>query len=370
MTGLATRNASQTAVVLAMWLSAQLPDARDVSVTDVEQSSAGGYSNEPLFFTASWTDDLGPHRRELVTRLQAPGVALFPNPDLRREFLPLKALGRTPVPLPRVYWLEEDPAILGAPFMTMERVAGRIPPDNPPYTAAGWVLELSAEEQATLYDNGLRAIAAISGTDWRALGIECLDRPLDGITTSEERVEFAAGYFEWAAEGRSVPTLEAALEWVRTNCPASDEPLVVSWGDARIGNMVFGENLEVVAVLDWEQAVLGSPELDLGWWLFSRRTHGEGLGLELPPGFPSREATIARFEELTGHEVRHADFYEAYNGLLGSIAVMRLGDKLVEAGALPADSPMPMVNPAVVALAGMLGLPAPTGTVTSWATKT
>jgi aminoglycoside phosphotransferase (APT) family kinase protein len=65
------------------------------------------------------------------------------------------------VPLPRVYWLEEDPAVLGAPFMTMERVAGRIPPDNPPYTASGWVLSLSAEQQRLLYDNGLGAIAAI-----------------------------------------------------------------------------------------------------------------------------------------------------------------------------------------------------------------
>jgi aminoglycoside phosphotransferase (APT) family kinase protein len=285
-----------------------------------------------------------------------------------REFSLLRGLSRTDLPVPEVLWLEQDPAVLGAPFVTMERVRGRIPGDNPPYTQTGWVLELSPDEQARLYDNGLKAVAAVSACDWRALGLDdCLARPAAGETTSEERVRFAEEYLEWATQGRSFPLLEAALEWLKRHCPAEEEPIVLSWGDSRLGNMMFDDELGVVAALDWEQAALGSPELDLGWWLFSRRTHGEGLGLDLPPGFPTREQTIARYEQLTGREVRQIDFYEAFNGLVGSIAVMRIGDTMIDAGALPADSPMPAVNPASISLAGMLGLPTPAGEVTSWA---
>jgi hypothetical protein len=150
------------------------------------------------------------------------------------------------------------------------------------------------------------------------------------------------------------------LDQARRTDPRIDQPLLPT-------NQSLS-TLELVAALDWEQATLSSRELDLGWWLFSRRTHGEGLGIALPPGFPSREQDIARYEELTGEPVRHIEFYEVLNGLIGAIAVMRIGDTMIRAGALPADSPMPSVNPASVALAGLLGEPVPTGEVTSWAT--
>ena len=228
--------------------------------------------------------------------------------------------------------------MLGAPFVTMERVRGRIPADNPPYTMEGWVLDLTAEEQARLYDNGLKAVAAVSRCDWQSLGLDTIDglgMPLAAERTSEERLRFATGYLEWATRGRPFPVLDSALDWLTDRCPTEDEPLHLSWGDFRLGNMMFDDDLNVVAALDWEQASLGSRELDLGWWLFSRRTHGEGLGIELPPGFPTRAETIARYEELTGEEVRNIDYYEVYNGLVGATAVMKIGDTMINAGALP-----------------------------------
>jgi aminoglycoside phosphotransferase (APT) family kinase protein len=271
-----------------------------------------------------------------------------------------------------MFWLEQDPAVLGAPFVTMDRVRGRVPGDNPPYTVKGWVLELSPAEQERLYDNGLKTVAAVSRCDWRALGLDDvagLGMPDSSETTSEERLRFAEGYVDWATRGRSFPVLDGALRWLAEHCPSEAEPLHLSWGDSRLGNMMFDDELNVMAALDWEQASIGSRELDLGWWLFSRRTHGEGLGIELPSGFPSREQTIARYEELTGQEVRHIDFYEIYNGLVGATAVMKIGDTMIDAGALPPDSPMPAVNPASIALAALIGIPAPEGVVTSWATS-
>jgi hypothetical protein len=42
---------------------------------------------------------------------------------------------------------------------------------------------------------------------------------------------------------------------------------------------------------------------------------------------------------------------------------------MIAAGALPADSPMPAVNPASTSLARMIDVPVPTGEITSWATS-
>ena len=45
-----------------------------------------------------------------------------------------------------------------------------------------------------------------------------------------------------------------------------------------MGNMIFDDDMNVVAVLDWEMAWLGSPEIDLGWWVFFDRYYTEGIG--------------------------------------------------------------------------------------------
>jgi aminoglycoside phosphotransferase (APT) family kinase protein len=111
---------------------------------------------------------------------------------------------------------------------------------------------------------------------------------------------------------------------------------------------------------------VGSPELELGWWLFLLRHHTEGIGAPLPPGFPDRDAFIARYEELTGHRVKHIDFYEAFAALRLSILMLRAGQLMIAGGALPPDNPMPFSNPASQLLAKLLGLPAPAGVATSF----
>jgi aminoglycoside phosphotransferase (APT) family kinase protein len=367
MAPLGTRDLEHAATVLTQWLRGKLPEATDLAVSDLAQPSTGGYSNEMLFFTVTWSGGRSECRRELAARITTPMPSLFPDSDLRREFALLKAVNNSNVPIPEILWLEEDPSILGAPFMTMERVRGRIPEDNPPYTASGWVLRLPVEAQARLYDNGLKALASVVNTDWSELDVTGLRRPEPQETTAQERIRFAEEYLSWATRGRCFPVLDAGLAWLKDHCPDDAEPVTLSWGDSRLGNMVFDDDLNVIAALDWEQAAFGSPELDLGWWLFSRRTHGEGLGLPLPPGFPSRRKTIKRWEELTGRIAEHIDFYEMFNGVVGATAVMRIGDTMIQAGALPPDSTMPTHNPASLALAGMLGIPIG-GNVTSWAT--
>jgi aminoglycoside phosphotransferase (APT) family kinase protein len=108
-------------------------------------------------------------------------------------------------------------------------------------------------------------------------------------------------------------------------------------------------------------ASFGSPEQDLGWWLFMHRHHTEGFGLPHPEGFPSPAEVITRYEELSGHTVRHAHFYEAFAALRGSVIMVRLARMMIDAGLLPPDHGMAENNGSSRILATLLGLPAPVG---------
>jgi aminoglycoside phosphotransferase (APT) family kinase protein len=333
---------------LATWLSEKQGHA--VRVSGVEIPSEAGLSAETILFEADG--------RALVARVRPSGAAVFPDYDFAAEFRVLQALGATELPVPEVLWHEPDPSWLGGEFIVMERLYGRVPTDDPPFTATGWVLDLTAEQQATLCENALQIMVGVHRADWS--GLDFLRCGLD------EQLEYWQQTFEWAAEGEPNPTVEAAFEWVRENRPADDEPLVLNWGDARIGNMMFADDLSVAGVLDWEMVAIASPELELGWWLFMLRHHTEGIGAPLPPGFPSREHVIARYEELSGHAVRHIDFYEAFAALRLSILMHRAGNLMIGAGLLPPDAPMKLNNPASQLLAKLTGLPAPEGATQSF----
>jgi aminoglycoside phosphotransferase (APT) family kinase protein len=359
-------NPEQAERALTSWLAAKLPAAEQVRAFDAQVPSAAGLSAETILFEATWTEDRVERRRSLVARVRPSGASVFPEYDFEAEFRVLQAVERAGLPVPEALWYEPDASILGGEFIIMERLYGRVPTDDPPFTVSGWVPELTDEQRATLCDNAMQILARVHAVDWRAAGLELLDRRELGEPGLDQHLAHWENTFEWAAEGEPNPTVEAAFEWVRENRPGEDEPLVLNWGDARIGNMLFADDMSIAGVLDWEMVSLGSPELELGWWLFLLRHHTEGIGAPLPPGFPTREATISRYEELTGHQVKHIDFYEAFAGLRLSILMHRAGNMMIAAGLLPPDAPMKLNNPASQLLAKLVGLPAPEGSAQSF----
>ncbi len=350
---------------LADWLGGKMPDARDIAVTDVHVPGAGGLSNETVLFTAAWNEDGVTVTRGMVARVQPDGPGVFPDYDLHKEATVISALAdHSPVPVPAVYYYEESPAIFGAPFLVMQRVDGRVPTDDPPFTAAGWVLELTAEQRELMWKNSIETLAQIHSVDWRAAGLGFLDSPehhsgLDACLAHWRRT------FEWAAEGEPNPTIEAALAWLEDNRP-DDEQTVLNWGDARVGNIIFADDLSVAAVLDWEMVALGCREQDLGWWAFLMRHHTDGVGLPLPQGIPDREVMLDQYAQFTGYRARNIDYYEILAGTQLSILMVRAAHMMIAAGMMPPESPMALANPASILLAELLGLPAPTGESTSF----
>lgn len=347
---------------LQRWLTPRLPAATGVTVSDVTVPRASGLSCETVLFTADWLQDGVPARRRFVARV-APddGTGLFPHYRLDIEARIMRALAEhTPVPAPRVVGIELDPAALGGRFLVMQHIEGRIPADDPPYSLAGWVLECSPEQQRQLVENAVTTIAAVSRLDW-----DKLDLRLDRHGTPA-RVEYLEDLYATGNRDLTHPVITAGLEYLRAKAPTGERS-ALCWGDARIGNMIFADDLSVAGALDWELAAIGSPEADIAYFLFALRLWSEGYGAPSPPGFPDRAAILDRFTELSGHAVRHLDYYERYAAVFGAIAVLRAGHLMVDVGILPPDSTMWLSNPAAAMLAQYLNMPAPTEPVTGWA---
>jgi aminoglycoside phosphotransferase (APT) family kinase protein len=341
------RDFEKTRQQLAAWLPEHLADSfgdvRDVVVGELTGPEATGFSSDTLMFDVHWRG-AGPGALGLVARIRPSRMFLFPEYDLDAQFGILRALEPTDIPVPKAWWQETSGDVIGDPFYLMGRIEGRAPADNPPYNAAGWVTELEPADRSTMWRSYLEVLTSLRRLDPQALGLGFLAKPELGATPLEQELAYYENYLEWIFAGREHPAVSVSLPWLKANRPQEASPSRLSWGDARIGNMLFRDNA-CVAVLDWEMARLGDPMMDLAWGLFLDRYHSEGNGIPRLPGFLSREETIASYQDITGESVHDIGYYELLAGMRFSVILTRLGQQLMEQEFLPKDSDFETNNP-------------------------
>jgi aminoglycoside phosphotransferase (APT) family kinase protein len=357
------RDLGKAREVIRDWLTAKLPDARELDISDLSGPAFTGFSNESLIFDATWNEG-GEHRSAgFVIRVKPTAHTIFLESDFDFQYRVMRALAEhTDVPLPPVHWWEDDESVLGAPFFVMGKIEGRVPSDNPPYTQVGWVVdEATPLQRERMVFSGLEALAGIHGADWRALDLGFLHKPQYGAPGLDQQLGYYERSFEWAAGalGQPQPVAEPALEWCRRNRPTGEERIALSWGDARINNQIFDSDGNCVAVLDWEMVTLADPAMDFAWWLFLDRHFHEGLPAPRLPGFPTREQMTVRYTESTGRTPDNVDYYEVFAGLRFAVVMMRVAAMCIEFELLPPDTDMGYNNIPTRLLAQMLGLPSP-----------
>lgn len=363
----AQRDLDVTRTTLALWLQDQLPGAREVELSKITAPLATGSSNETLLFDAWWTEDGDRQQHSFVVRVKPSGFQLFLESDFQLQYHLLRTLDtETGVKVPSMRWYEDDASILGSPFFVMDRVTGVAPGDTPRYDRVGFLVDASPRQREQLWRSAMVAFASVHEVPVGK--VQFLNKPELGPTGLEQHVAYWDSAYEWATRGRPHPVTDEAWAWCKTNLP-TDRPTGLSWGDARIGNMLF-HDFDVQAVLDWEMASLAGPLTDLGWWLFFDDTYAvlQGArGIPRLPGMGGRQEVIDTWQELTGLPVKDLDWYEVFAGVRYAAVMMRLVQLMESYGLLvPGQHDVETNNPVVHALAQILEV-APPGPVPAWA---
>jgi aminoglycoside phosphotransferase (APT) family kinase protein len=345
---------------LTAWLAAQ-PGVSAAAISDVSIPSANGLSNETLLFDAAWTQDGVARQERLVARVEPAGAGLAPAYDIVKEARLLQQLAGAGLAVPRVRFVEPDASWLGARFLVMEFLAGRVAADSPSYFVGGWVFDLTPAEKAQVAENAIAQLARVSRVDWEAADLGFLAREEPGATALDREIAYFERWMAWAREDDHNPVVDAAFAWVKANRPAAEEPLALSWGDSRLGNVLYADDRSVAGLLDWEFATIASPELDLGWWIFIQRHFLDPHGIALPEGWPDRAEAIAIWERHAGRTAANIDFHEVFAGLRFCVMMVRAAALVKAAGIVPPDSPMAHNNPGTQVLAQLIGVDAPAG---------
>lgn len=335
---------------LEAWLQERLPDRPGLRVSHGGKPGSG-FSAETTILDATW-DGGGSDR--FVLRKETPDPPVYPTqvPGLTTEvdiqYRVMEAVStHSDVPIAPLLGYEGDPAVLGSEFFVMGFVEGLVPIESPPYPEAGFFTELTPESRSTMLDNGLRALAEIHAVDWRGAGLDWL--AVEG-TTAERQLDLWHDYMVRELAGRSHPLYERAHGWLKANVPEEGEPSLC-WGDPRPGNVIWRDDAPA-CVTDFEAASIAPPLVDLGWWLmFDRTMHA---GDERLPGDLSRDEQRRLYEEHVGHAVGDTSWYEVFAAARYCAIVVRVMNRMVDRGDLPADQTIWIDNPVVPVLATLL----------------
>ncbi|MGY5305125.1 phosphotransferase family protein [Nocardia gipuzkoensis] len=321
---------------LARWLDTKVSADELPRVSELSRPQSGGMSSTSILFDAEWSAGGRVERGSFVARMapEAGSFPVFETYDLATQYQVMAGVAAaTDVPLPGLCWLETDAKPLGTPFFVMRRIDGRVPTDNPPYVFVGWLFDASPAERLRLTHNTVEVIAKIHGIPDPAALFPMLSGPGESL---RRHVAAQRSWYRWALadDGFEIPLIERSFAWLDEHWPADPGPDVLSWGDARPGNIIYRE-FDPVAVLDWEMAALGPRELDLGWMIFIHRFFQDLATRFGQPGLPDflrRDDVVAKYEALTGHSVRDLDFYIVYAALRHAIVMARVKRRMIHFG--------------------------------------
>ena len=283
-------------------LRALTPDARSISIQDVAPLT-GGQSTDTYHVRGTWELAGGEEPLDAVVRRVRPDGLLAPY-DVERERRILVALQASPVPVPAVYGCDPAGEYLGDPCLVTAYVQGQ------PLSFFG--LTTSADDaRLPSYHSTL---AMIHSLDWAALGLEFLDESedaLDGeIGRSQARLELHGGNGSFERD---------LLAWLRARKPPNTSKAMLH-GDPNLANYLFLDK-DVVAVIDWELALIGDPRIDLGFFAAVQTTLGEVWELDTKwfyRGYASANPAL---------DLEYMDYFEAM-GLYRTAAFLHAARRL------------------------------------------
>ncbi len=248
---------------------------------------------------------------EYVLRRPPLGPVAATAHDMHREYRALSRLWRGFPPAPRAYLYCDDGAIIGAPFLVMERRHGVVVRNVvPPEYGGGRDPVANRKLSEVVIDT----LADFHAVDPGAIGLQELGKPdgflarqVDGWTRRYQRARL-----------EDLSDAEQVSLWLRERRPGSPPPTLVH-NDWRLDNMALAPDDpgRCVAVYDWDMCTIGDPLCDLGTVLASWSERGEGLAGTNPmptqsEGFMTRDEAVKRYGERSGRDMSGIAYYTVF----------------------------------------------------------
>ncbi|MDA8047389.1 MAG: phosphotransferase family protein [Actinomycetota bacterium] len=319
---------------LGGWLGERL--GTGVRVMDVTPLSVG-FSAQTIMLETS----VG----KLVLRLESPDPAVYPQQapgfdvevDIQYRLMSALAAG-TNIPLASLIGYEPAPDVMGAPFFVMEFVDGVVPLVSPTYAAEGFFFNAVPDERRRMVEGGLGVLAGLHTLDWQKHDLGWL-LPEGEEPTILRQLGIWRDYTIRELAGRELPLVTDAYDWLEAHAPAHDPASVtINWGDPRLGNMIW-RDFECVCVTDFEAASIAPFGMDLGWWLmFDRWSHEQSGAPRRLEGEPTREEQAAIYFARSGRSPIDTHWYETFAAARYCSIVVRVMNRTVERGLMPADN--------------------------------
>lgn len=234
---------------LAFDLSALNDYLRDQSsnvpeVLDYKQFK-GGQSNPTYLLTTA--------EGEYVLRRKPPGKLLKSAHAVDREYKVLTGLNDTNVPTPKTSILCEDENVIGTAFYIMEYCKGNIYWD--PVAS-----EIDISRRKKVFDQMNLGISRLHTQNYLEIGLEDYGKPGNYIERQVSR--WTKQYFD--SETEALKSMHNLIDWLPKHTPPQKYTSIVH-GDYRLDNVVFFDNDEIQAMLDWELSTIGDPLADFGY---------------------------------------------------------------------------------------------------------
>ena len=247
--------------------------------------------------------------RDYVLRRGPLGPVAQKAHDMAREFRVLQMAHPHFREAPDVFYLCEDPAVIGAVFFVMERRHGLVLRDElpPQLTQLPNYPRLVSEA----FIDCLVRLHAIGVTK---TGLIALGKP-EGFLERQVR-----GWADrWTrAQTDEMSKMDGVIRWLVDRQPSSPAPTLVH-NDYKLDNVMLSAESagRIEAVLDWEMATVGDPLADVGltlcYWAWAGAPQLSACGVPAvtsQPGWYSRDQFLQRYAELTGRDLSPIGYYE------------------------------------------------------------
>ena len=258
-----------------------------------------------------------------VLRMAPIGVTRRGNTDVYRQAPLLRALHAAGLKVPAVPFASPEEEPLGAPFIVMERLPGRV--------FLIWEPDASfARDTPTLtsvWIQAAQALAAIHRVNWKTT-LADWEKPqkLGDALRRWDKVLRHAQEPEW---------LELGLRLQEKLLETEPQPSVIGLvhGDFQPGNVLYDKTDTLTGVVDWELSSIGAQGLDVGWLMMM------GDPTAWSPSWPPivalrPEQLLDAYRDAGGPAAEHVAWFQAFAAYrMASIACLNV--KLHRTGKRP-----------------------------------